>query len=267
MSEFNEKMDGCFYVYGCSSSDRFLKSLKKLVCQGFWGILYTTFCVKNSYYIMRYFNRLYVLLFCLLSFISLKAKATEAPSTDLAVVLHEQSINKMLKVIGDISGSSQYEMMHIKGNYNWSVINPHIILKPGKSCFVTDVRIHTGGLDYTTSVTGDMSIWYDVHTNNINVKLDKAIMGIYTKILGRKVHITDVDLADHFTEVFSFEGPLTTMSTDMSFHMPDGSTRTIYAYPSDADLTVINHGVEVVCEMEFSDRPKKPDNINFLPMM
>lgn len=178
-------------------------------------------------------------------------------SNDLKVLLHEESINKMFKAIGNIHGAADYEVMFFKGKYNWTMMNSQIVLKPGKGDFITDVRVEAGVIDYSTQVTGNVDIWYDLKTNLINVKVTKAIFEIYTKILGKKVHIKNIDLAEYFTEPLTFEGPMT-INTDMLFTLPDGRTKIIYCFPSHVDLRVLENVVEVACELGFSEKQFVP---------
>lgn len=185
------------------------------------------------------------------------AQAKAQSSNDLKVLLHEESINKMFKAIGSIHGAADYELMFFKGRYNWTMMNPQIVLKPGKGDFITDVRVEAGLIDYSTQVTGYVDIWYDIKTNLINVKVTKAIFEIYTKVLGNKIHIKNIDLAEYFTEPLTFEGPMT-INTDMLFTLPDGKTKLIYCFPSHVDLKVLENVVEVACELGFSEKQFVP---------
>lgn len=202
---------------------------------------------------MKQAFRIFLLLLLLLLTV-FPAQSDIPPSRDLEMVLHERTINSLLNVIGNITGKSEYEVLKIKGDYTWSIINPHIELRPGKSHFVTDVNVKTGSLSYTNEVRGDVKIWYDSSSNNINIKVEKAVFSIYTKLFGKKIHITDVDLANYLTDAFSFEGPLT-MKTDVSFTMPDGTEKKVYTWPAKCALSVIDKAVMVTCELKFSETP------------
>lgn len=207
---------------------------------------------------MKVVSRIFLLFWLLLAVAPLRAETL--PSRDLEMVLHERTVNSFLNVIGNITGQSEYEVLKIKGDYTWSIINPHIELKPDKSHFVTDVNVKAGSLSYTTEVRGDVKIWYDSYSNNINIKVEKAVFGIYTKLFGKKFHIKDVDLANYLTDAFSFEGPLT-MKTDVSVTMPDGTKKKVYTWPSQCALSVINKGIMVTCQLKFSETPPVPENI------
>ncbi|TND07428.1 MAG: hypothetical protein FD123_3278 [Bacteroidetes bacterium] len=173
---------------------------------------------------------------------------------DMKVTLHEESLNKVFKALGDISGTEPYKLLLIKGTYTWTLKNPRIRLKPGKADFVTDVNVRAGSLEYSTLCAGDVKVWYDGKNNKINVKITKALIEIYTYFMGRKVSITEVDLASHFPDPFSFDGPAT-METDMDFTMPDNSVRKIYMKTTDCDVIVEDHFLSVPCEVEFYQKP------------
>lgn len=202
---------------------------------------------------MKQAFRIFLLLLLLLLAV-FPAQSDIPPSRDLEMVLHERTINSFLNVIGNITGESEYEVLKIKGNYTWSIVNPRIELRPDKSHFVTDVTVKAGSFSYTNEVRGDVNIWYESDSNSINIKVEKAVFGIYTKLFGRKLHITDIDLANYLTDAFSFEGPLT-MKTDVSVTMPDGKEKKVYAWPSKCALAVIDKGIMVTCQLKFSEKP------------
>ncbi len=175
---------------------------------------------------------------------------------DVKVTLHEETLNKIFASLGEISGVNDYEVMLIKGKYKWTIQNPKIILKPVKSSFVCDAIVEVGGFNYKAPVVGDLSITYNAKTNQISVKLVKAIFEIYTKILGKKFHIKDIDIAEYLKDPFLFEGPQT-MSTDMEFVMPDNSKRKVYMQPSSCYMIVIDKQIITSCEMAVDNKPIK----------
>lgn len=174
---------------------------------------------------------------------------------DVKVILHEETLNKVFKALGEISGTEEYKLLLVKGTYTWVLKNPRIRLKPGKADFVTDVAVRAGSLEYTTLCAGDVKVWYDGKKNQINVKITKALIEIYTRFMGNKIHITEVDLASHFPDPFTFDGPAT-METDMDFTMPDNSVRKLYMKTTDCDVLVEDHFLSVPCEVEFYQKPK-----------
>lgn len=173
---------------------------------------------------------------------------------DMRVVIHEEMLNKMLAALGTISGKEPYSALLMKDTCYWTLINPKIRLHPGKADFETNVNVKAGPFNYTTPVKGNVAVTYDRVKNVINVKIETAIMELYTKILGKKIHIKDIDLADQFDEPFTFDGPTATES-EMEFPMPDGTTKVLVMRTTDCDLRVEEKMIVVPCEMEFLPRP------------
>ncbi|MCX6312508.1 MAG: hypothetical protein NT084_12840 [Bacteroidetes bacterium] len=184
-------------------------------------------------------------------------KSTNPPN-DLQVIINEEMLNKCFKALGPIKGKEPYQVLFVNDSFTWVLVNPQLHLHNGKANFTTDVNVITKGLMYSTPCIGDVSIWYDRSKNLINVKITKCMIEIYTKILGTKYHLKDLDLADNFKDPFTFEGPTSTNS-DMDMEMPDGSIRKLYITTTDCDLTVQEKQIVVPCELEFSlTPPPKP---------
>jgi hypothetical protein len=173
---------------------------------------------------------------------------------DVQVVLHEDVVNKVLKAIGDISDTADYQVMFFKGKYKWTITNPMIALKAnGKAEYRCEALVDAGFIFYRTEVIGDAEVMYDQEKNIINIWIRHGLFEIYTRVLGTKMHITNIDIAQYYTEPFSFEGPLT-LVTSMPFTMPDNSVRTIYAVPQQCALEVQEHRIVVNCEVNFTDQ-------------
>ncbi len=175
---------------------------------------------------------------------------------DFSVVLHEEAINKVFAAIGEVKGTNDYEVMLIKGQYTWTVVNPKINLKPDSSDFTCDARVDVGPFNYKTKVVGNVKIQYDSKKNEISIRISRAIFELYTMIFGKKVHIKDIHLEDHFKDPFVFEGPKT-LATDMSFTMPDSTKKTIYVQPTDCIMKVMSQSIVTSCEVQASDKPFK----------
>ena len=176
---------------------------------------------------------------------------------DFSVSLHEEAINKVFVAVGDISGTSDYEVMLIKGKYHWKILNPRINLKPDSSDFTCDAKVEVGPLHYSTKVVGNVKVYYDNKKNEISIKITRAIFELYTMIFEKKIHIKDIHLEEHFTEPFVFEGPRT-LATDMEFTMPDSTKKKIYVQPTDCEMKVKLKEICTVCEIEASGKPLKP---------
>ncbi|MES2131424.1 MAG: hypothetical protein V4506_03685 [Bacteroidota bacterium] len=175
---------------------------------------------------------------------------------DFSFVLNEKSINKIFAVIGEISGKNEYEVLLIKGNYTWIISNPKINLMPDSSDFTCDAKVTVGPFSYKSKVIGNVKIGYDNKTNEISIKITRAIFELYTMILGNKIHIKDIHLEDYFKDPFVFEGPKS-FATDMEFTMPDSTLKKIYIQPTDCVMRVIKQSIITSCEIAASDKPFK----------
>lgn len=194
----------------------------------------------------------FVVITVLLSFNSYSQKFN-----DVSMSLHEEAINKVFAAVGEIKGSSDYEVMLIKGKYYWKIVNPKINLKPDSSDFTCDAKVEVGPFNYSTQVVGNVKVTYDSKKNHIIIKITRAIFELYTVIFEKKIHIKDIHLEDHFKEPFVFEGPKT-MATDMEFTMPDSTKKKIYVQPTDCEMRVKLKEICTECEIVASDKPFKP---------
>ena len=173
---------------------------------------------------------------------------------DFSVILHEETINKVFSAIGEISGKNEFEVLLIKGHYTWTIVNPKINLLPDSSDFTCDAKVVVGPFKYSTQVTGNVKIGYDNESNEISIKITKAIFELYTVILGKKIHIKDIHLEDHFKDPFTFEGPKS-FATDMSFTLPDSTVKKIYVQPTECLMKVEKQMIITTCEVIASDKP------------
>jgi hypothetical protein len=190
-------------------------------------------------------------------------KPTTVPN-DMQVTITEDMLNKCFKALGPISGKQGYQVWFVKDTFIWTLVNPQIHLHNGKANFTTDVNIQDGKINYMTSCIGDVGIWYDRPRNLINVKITKCLVDIYTVLFNSKYTLDSLDIADQFTEPFTFEGPTET-TTNMPMEMPDGSIRTVYMIATDCDLTVKEKEIVVPCEVEFSLTPPPAPPTNQTP--
>jgi hypothetical protein len=167
---------------------------------------------------------------------------------DFSVSLHEETINKVLNAIGDIKGSNDYEVLLIKGKYNWTIKNARIDIRPDSSDFICDALVKISLFEYKSKVIGNVKINYDNDKNLIYIKISKAIFEIYTFLFGKKVHIKDIHLEDYFKEPFAFEGPRT-MAKEMEFMLPDSTKKKIYLVPMECRMDLKWKEICTACEI------------------
>ncbi|MBC7412277.1 MAG: hypothetical protein H7331_07475 [Bacteroidia bacterium] len=170
---------------------------------------------------------------------------------DLTIQLHEETLNKMLKALGNIKGTNTYDVMYVTGTYHWSLIKPTIQLMKDSARFKTDAKVEVGMFKYTDEVVGKVSINYQEKTNQIAVRIIDAPFEIYTTILGKKFVIKRIQIADYFKTPFLFEGPMT-MKGAMEFMMPDSTIKTLMAKPSKCDVKILPQRILVSTELEFT---------------
>ena len=173
---------------------------------------------------------------------------------DFGVTLHEETLNKIFESMGEITGTNEYSVLLIKGKYHWSVNQSRINLKPDSSDFTCLAKVDVGPFNYKTPVHGRVKIWFDNEKNLINVKVTTAIFELYTVVLGKKIHIKDIELADYFKDPFQFEGPKT-MGTDFEFMTPDSVLKKVYMKPCDCEMEVQKKQIVTRCEVKVSDKP------------
>ncbi len=176
------------------------------------------------------------------------------PQTDFSVIIQETTINKILQTLDSVNGSNDYEVLFIKGKYRWTAKNFKINIRPDSSQFVCDIKAVVGPFTHKTQVSGHVKISYNKATNQIQIKVVHAIFELFTLVLGQKIHIKDIDLADNFKEPFNFEGPRS-ISTDLDFTMPDGKIKKIYMQPTSCDLELKWKEIIANFELEACDVP------------
>lgn len=197
------------------------------------------------------FNKLLLLFLTLVSL-----RVNSQVYNDFAVVLHEETINKVFTAIGEISGKNDYEVLLIKGTYTWTIVNPRINLKPDSSDFTCDAKVDVGPFNYKTKVVGNVKISYDNKKNEISIRITRAIFELYTMVLGKKLHIKDIHLEEHFKDPFVFEGPRS-FATDMTFTLPDSTVKKVYVQPTECMMKVVKQSIVTSCEIAASDKPFK----------
>jgi hypothetical protein len=176
-----------------------------------------------------------------------------APLNDINVVIHQETLNKLVLALGEVKGNSEYDFMFMTWHYQWSVLKSVFELMPGKANFISDVKVDVGPFSYSSKVNGNVDVTYDMKTNLISVKVKEAVFELYTVIFGKKFHIKDINLADYYQTPFTFEGPMS-IETEMEFTMPDNTLKKLYARPTNCILTVQDKKIVVASEIDFFDK-------------
>lgn len=171
---------------------------------------------------------------------------------DFSVSLHEETVNKVLTALGDINGTSDFEVLLVKGTYTWTVKNAKINIRPDSSFFTCDALVKTSFFEYSAKVPGTVKIDYDSDKNIIYIKITRAIFEVYTMVFGKKIHIKDIHLEERFKDPFTFEGPRT-ISTVMEFPMPDSTKKVINIQPTDCRMELKWKEICTSCEIKATE--------------
>jgi hypothetical protein len=197
------------------------------------------------------FRFLIVVIFCALNTIGQNKKPD---INDFSVSLHEETVNKVISAVGDISGTKDYQVLLINGKYHWTIKNAKINIRPDSSAFTCDAFVTVGPFNYKTKVPGNVKVTYDADKNLIYIQISRAIFELYTMIFGKKIHIKDIHLEEYFKEPFTFDGPRS-MKTEMEFMMPDSTIKKIYVQPTTCKMELKWKEICTACEIAASDKP------------
>ena len=195
-----------------------------------------------------------VVLSLLAIFIVTSSLFSQGPNA--TVIVRQSTLNGFLDAVGPVSGKGQYNTLGMKGEYTWTVKNARIDLKPDKAAFTGDASIKVGPFTYGSVANGDVEIKYHQETNRISAKVLTASFEVYTKIFGKKIHITDVDLSKYYRPEFEFAGPQP-VQPSVLVTLPGDQSKTVYITPVAQNLKVEQNQIIVTSNLKFSDQPPK----------
>jgi hypothetical protein len=101
-----------------------------------------------------------------------------------------------------------------------------------------------------------VEVRYNPETNRISVKVRRAVFEVYTKILGKKIHLADVDAGKFYRPELEFAGPQP-VQPQVEFVLPDRSTKTIYITETSQALRIERERIVVESQLSFSDHPRR----------
>lgn len=177
-----------------------------------------------------------------------------AQEKDATVIIHQNTLNNFLNAVGPVSGDADYNVAGAKGKYHWTVNNAKIAIAPGSARLIADATIKVGSFKYDSPVKGEVSVDYNQEKNLISVKVQKAEFEVYLKLLGKKIHIADVDISKYYKPEFEFAGPQPVQS-QIAVTLPDNSVKTIYIKTVDHQLELRQDLVAVSSKVVFSNQP------------
>ena len=179
-----------------------------------------------------------------------------AQGPDATVIVRQSTLNGFLDAVGPVSGRGNYNAAGMKGEYTWTVKNARIDLKPDKASFIADASVKVGPLAYGSVANGEVEIKYHQPTNRISVKVLTASFEVYTKVFGKKIHITDVDISKYYRPEFEFAGPQP-VQPSVLVNLPGDQSKTVYITPVGQILKVEQSQIIVTSNLKFSDQAPK----------
>jgi hypothetical protein len=177
-----------------------------------------------------------------------------AQPPDATVVIHQNTLNSFFNAIGPISGKDQYNILGMHGDYIWTLRNARIELRPNQARFIADADIHVGPLSYGSEASGNVEVLFHPESNRISIKVLHATFEVYFKILGKKIHLTDIDAARFYKPEFEFAGPQP-IQASVDVALPDGSKKTIYIKPVSQNLVIEQERIVVTSKLAFAEHP------------
>ena len=193
------------------------------------------------------------ILFILTALLCCSAASPAQPS-DASVVIYENTLNGFLQAVGPVSGKDQYNVLGKRGDYEWTLRNARIELRPNQARFIADANIHIGPLSYGSEASGNVEVLYHPESNRISMKILQASFEVYFKIFGKKIHIADIDVAKYYKPEFEFAGPQP-IQASVEVALPNGSKKTIFIKPVAQNLVIEQERIVVNSRLAFADHP------------
>jgi hypothetical protein len=173
---------------------------------------------------------------------------------DAMVVINQSTLNGFLDAVGPVSGKDKFNILGMKEEYTWTVKNARIEIQQNQAKFVADASVKVGPFSYGSVANGDVEIKYHPESNRISVKVLTASFEVYSKIFGKKIHITDVDVSKFYRPEFEFAGPQP-IQPSVLVNLPGNQSKTIYITLANQNLRLEQNRIVVSSNLRFSDQP------------
>ncbi|MEK9149443.1 MAG: hypothetical protein AAB267_05290 [Candidatus Desantisbacteria bacterium] len=178
-----------------------------------------------------------------------------AQEEDLSVVITENLLNKLLSAVGEVTGTGSVNLPLYKGEYSWIAKNPKLSIATTGTSFSADVTVKIGFFKYSPVVTGIVDIDYATATNMIIIKVRSAEFELYLGLFGKKLHITNIDLARFYKEPICFPGP-EPIDKGIELTLPDGRKKNILVTPENYSLRLEKGAIRVASVLNFKEKPQ-----------
>jgi hypothetical protein len=172
---------------------------------------------------------------------------------DLSVVITENLLNKLLSAVGEVTGTGSVNLPIHKGEYSWVAKNPRLSILPEGTSFSADVTVKIGFFKYSPDVKGIVDIDYATATNTIIIKIRSAEFELYLGLFGKKLHITNIDLARFYKEPILFPGP-EPIEKGIELTLPDGRKKSLSVTPENYSLRLEKGAIRVASVLSFKEK-------------
>ena len=170
----------------------------------------------------------------------------EEPKYHISLLVHEELINDFFSNMGTIEGSGETALI----KYNWSLINPQIDIQQDTILFISKIRLSIGDLKTHKNVEGWVSAEYDQEINKIKLKVEEAKVILDLDLFGKKVVLTEIDIAHYFSKPFNLDGPKP-ISEFVEFDLPNGEKRQVTVNINQSYITIIEDAIVVKTLLDF----------------
>ena len=165
----------------------------------------------------------------------------------ISLSLHEELINDFFLNMGTIEGEGETAFV----KYNWELIEPKIDIEEDTILFFSRIKLKVGQLKTHKDVKGWVSASYNQDTNKIELKIEEAKVILDFDLFGKKIVLTEIDIAHYFSKAFNLNGPQP-MSEYIEFDLPSGEKRQIKVKTNQSFMEIKKDKILVKTALDFS---------------
>ena len=165
----------------------------------------------------------------------------------ISLSLHEELINDFFLNMGTIEGEGETAFV----KYSWELIEPKIDIEEDTILFFSRIKLKVGQLKTHKDVKGWVSASYNQDTNKIELKIEEAKVILDFDLFGKKIVLTEIDIAHYFSKAFNLNGPQP-MSEHIEFDLPSGEKRQIKVKTNQSFMEIKKDKILVKTALDFS---------------
>ncbi len=184
---------------------------------------------------------------------------------DVSAIIYQQNINKLMGMMGPISGKTRYSLPNRSGELSWEVRNPRIEIGWGSAKFVADTSVKPGFMSSSPQVVGKVDVQYDAKRNKILVTLSQVGFDAYLDLFGNRPKIASIDLSSYFKQGYEFDGPIL-QSKAIEIPVSEYSTKIVHATPGVANLVLEPGKIVLSVPVEYAEAQSVATEVNTKPL-